>query len=174
MFRSIRAVVALALAVIIVMGLSQAAKVTNAQADNKAVIQKYVDALNAAFKSGDPSPVAAFYAPDYKSETGETVDVQLAGMKTTAKGFPDGKFELKDIVAEGDKVIARIAFTATNTGDLAGLGAATGKAVKIDTVTGITLKDGKFVSDWSISDNFQLLSQLGWTLTPPMAATPAK
>jgi len=174
MFRSIRTVAALCLAVVITLGLSQAAKVTNAQADNKAAVQKYVDALNAAFASGDTAGLTDVFAADYKSESGQTAADAVASAKAIAKGFPDGKFEVKEMVAEGDKVVARITFTGTNKGDLAGIGAATGKSVKFDTVSFFTFKDGKIVSDWSVTDNFQFLSQLGWTLTPPPAATPAK
>ncbi len=168
MFRSIRIIAALCLTVVIAMGLTQTVKVTNAQTDLKAVVKAYIDASNAAIKSGDGSKLADFYAADYKSEKGTTVADQVKNLESTAKAFPDGVYAIKDIVVEGDKVAVRMTFTGTNNGDLGGL-PATKKPVTFEAVALITFKDGKILSDWSLTDNQSLLLQLGFTFTPPAA-----
>jgi steroid delta-isomerase-like uncharacterized protein len=170
----------IAIAIVVMFALTLtfgvlSSKVSLAQDDNKALVTKLIEAYNAAFKAGDAAGIVELLTSDYLVEnTGQTgTDSFATSFKATAAAFPDGKFEIVDLVAEGDKVVARLVFTGTNTGPLAGM-PATGKAVKSSTIIILTLKDGKFAKEYSVTENFEMLLQLGFQLMPPAAATPAK
>ncbi len=149
-----------------------------AQTDNKATATAWIAAINAAFKSGDATAVLAFYSPDYTSDSGSTGADALASLKTSMTGlaaaFPDGKIDIKDMVAEGDKVAVYTVLSGTNTGPMgAGMGP-TGKAISnVKQVDFLTFKNGKIVSDNTISDTGSLYIQLGFNITPPTVATSA-
>jgi len=74
--------------------------------------------------------------------------------------FPDQRFTVEDLVAEGDKVVVRWTVRGTHQGELMGI-APTGKQV---TVTGITiyqLTDGKIAEEIANWDAFGLMQHLG-------------
>src|SRR5947208_12747268 len=79
--------------------------------------------------------------------------------------FPDARFTVEDMIAEGDRVVARHTFRGAHQGDLMGI-APTGKQV---TTTGITITrfaNGKGVELWGNSDDLGLLQQLGVAPSP--------
>src|SRR5258707_13847963 len=82
------------------VGIFQSSHVVSAQTDTKALAQAWVDAQNAAIKSGDPTAYLALYSSDYTDESGGTGSAALDNVKqnitTLAKAFPDGKLEVKD------------------------------------------------------------------------------
>ena len=68
-----------------------------------------------------PEAATRFLAADYRDEDpapGETSDAAGVVDKLTAlwTAFPDGTFELLDVVAAQDRVFARSTFTGTQTG----------------------------------------------------------
>jgi len=78
--------------------------------------------------------------------------------------FPDVRLTIEDMVAEGDKVAVRWAWSGTHRGEYMGI-APTGKEV---TYTGITIHritGGKIVESWDEVDNLGLMQQLG--VAPP-------
>jgi steroid delta-isomerase-like uncharacterized protein len=170
-------IVVLAVALVVSFGTAQPPK-ASAQADNKALAQAFMDAVNAAVKSGDTSALAALVTDDYveqgSPEGTKGIDYLNTVITQIATAFPDGKYEVLGIMADGDEVWVRNNFTGTNTGDLMGL-PATGKTVAIPGVEFFTFKDGKLAKHESVSDNGRFYSQLGFTIAPPTAAaaTPA-
>ena len=75
--------------------------------------------------------------------------------------FPDLRFTLDDVIAEGDQVVTRWTTHATHTGPLMNI-PPTGKQT---TVTGITIgrfdANGKAAEAWATFDQLGLLQQLG-------------
>ena len=65
---------------------------------------------------------------------------QLVAMYRSA--FPDTEFELKDLIEQGDKVVARITATGTHKGTLMGI-APTGKRVSIGGIMITQFRDGE-------------------------------
>jgi len=144
----------------------------SAQTDNKALAQAWIAAINASFKTGDTTALAALYAPDFTDESmtqGMSVaDYVKQSVGAIVVAFPDGKADIKDMVAEGDKVVVYSTLTGTNTGSLFGL--KTGKAVSgVKLMDILTFKAGKIAKDDSVADTLTLLSQIGFTITPPTA-----
>lgn len=75
-------------------------------------------------------------------------------------GMPDFHTHIEDLIAEGDKVAARITMTGTHSGDFWGI-PATGKRVKFTGVYIVRIDGGRIVEHWGEEDSMGLLQQLG-------------
>lgn len=78
----------------------------------------------------------------------------------TLIGMPDWHTEIDDLIAEGDKVVARITMTGTHTGDFWGI-PATGKKVEFTGIYIVRIEAGKIVEHWGEEDGVSLMQQLG-------------
>jgi steroid delta-isomerase-like uncharacterized protein len=76
------------------------------------------------------------------------------------KASPDFRFDLKQIVSEGDKVWVYGTYSGTQRGDWLGI-PATGKAYKFDAVDIFRVQDGKLAEHWDVLDVYSLFKQLG-------------
>jgi steroid delta-isomerase-like uncharacterized protein len=79
--------------------------------------------------------------------------------------FPDLTITVEDLLADGDKVIARFTSRGTHQGDFMGI-PATGKQI---TVTGISIdrfEGDKYVESWVQFDQLTMMQQLGVIPTP--------
>lgn len=74
--------------------------------------------------------------------------------------FPDGRWEIVDMVAEGDLVVVRAPFSGTHTGEFFGI-PATGRRVSIGSIHICRVVDGLVVEHWGNSDDVGLLQQIG-------------
>jgi predicted ester cyclase len=83
---------------------------------------------------------------------------QFFGIVLTA--FPDLHFTVEDMIAEGDKVVARHAGSGTQQGVFLGI-PPTGKHVTVTGIDIMRITGGKFVEHWDAVDNLGLLQQLG-------------
>jgi len=79
------------------------------------------------------------------------------------KGFPDGYHEVYDLLAEGDKVVVRLAYLGTHTGEYEGIPASLSR-VKIAGTHVMSLEDGRFKEWWAMEDILGFMQQLGFTL----------
>lgn len=75
-------------------------------------------------------------------------------------GFPDYQTRIDDLIAEDDKVVARITMSGTNTGSFMGM-PPTGKHVSFTGIYVARLANGKIVEHWGEEDGVGLLQQLG-------------
>jgi len=83
----------------------------------------------------------------------------------TLIGMPDWQTEIDDLIAEGDKVVARVTMTGTHTGNFYGIHA-TGKRVEFTGIFVVRITNGKIVEHWGEEDAMSLLQQLGLTFKP--------
>jgi predicted ester cyclase len=83
---------------------------------------------------------------------------QFIGMYLTA--FPDLHFTVEDMIAEGDKVVARLTTQGTQTGPFLGI-PPTGKHTTIGCIDINRMAGGKSVEHWLEMDTLGLLQQLG-------------
>lgn len=81
-------------------------------------------------------------------------------MVALGSAFPDKRYTIHDMVAEGDKVVARWALEATHKGDYMGI-PATNKQIALTGIYIIRLEDGKQVEWWLEADFLGLMQQLG-------------
>lgn len=88
----------------------------------------------------------------------------MAGLKAFYSGlwkaFPDGRLELSNVVAQGDRVATMYAFTATHQGEFMGV-PATGKRVEVTGMTILRFVGDKCVERWNVADMLSLMHQLG-------------
>ena len=80
-------------------------------------------------------------------------------------GFPDYQTVIEDLIAEEDKVAARITMTGTHSGDFMGI-PATGTRVEFSGMYIVRIKEGRIVEHWGEEDGVNLLTQLGALLKP--------
>jgi steroid delta-isomerase-like uncharacterized protein len=79
--------------------------------------------------------------------------------------FPDLHYTVEDLIAEGDKIVARITISGTQQGAFMGI-PATGKQATISDIEIFRVTNGKVVENWVQVDFLGLLQQLG--VIPPM------
>jgi len=79
--------------------------------------------------------------------------------------FPDVKFIVEDQIAEGEKVVTRVSFTATHKGEFMGI-PPTDKKVKVTGVIIFKITKGKIVETWAENDALGWMKQLGITSIP--------
>lgn len=88
-------------------------------------------------------------------------------------GFPDGRIEVEDQVAEGDTVVTRWISRSTQTGEFMQL-APMGKQVVVDGIHINRMADGKIVETWVQFDQLGMLQQLGVVPAPGQASAAAR
>jgi predicted ester cyclase len=76
------------------------------------------------------------------------------------RGFPDVISIIEDLIAEGDKVVARWRSRATHQGDYRGI-APSGKEVEFTGISFYRIEGGKIVQSWNIEDQLGLMRQIG-------------
>jgi steroid delta-isomerase-like uncharacterized protein len=76
------------------------------------------------------------------------------------RGFPDVISTVEDLIAEGDKVVARWRSWATHRGDYMGI-PASGKEVEFTGISFYRIEGGKIAESWTVEDQFGLMRQIG-------------
>jgi steroid delta-isomerase-like uncharacterized protein len=125
----------------------------------KELVRTMIEAVN----EGDVEKAVSYTAPDCLLN-GELFGREGDRMRTRmmASAFPDGKWGIDDMIAEGDKVVLRYTLRGTHKGELASLGLPpTGKEVTMRGITIYRIVDGMFVEAWEHYDRLGLLQQLG-------------
>ena len=110
-------------------------------------------------------------APDFREHVGG--EVRRVGVEgfTAARlrrnaAFPDWTVTVDDIIAEGDKVVARATGQGTHLGEYMGI-PPTGKRIKVSWIAIYRIADGKLAEHWQQIDELGLRQQLGAVLTLP-------
>jgi len=111
--------------------------VTSSQDQNKAVVRRF---MTEALAGGDADALDELLAANYRNRMMGGIDragfkAMLPAMRTV---ISDMRFDIENLVAEGDAVVAR--FTSTMT-------LATGKKIEARGMTYYRLADGKIVED---------------------------
>jgi steroid delta-isomerase-like uncharacterized protein len=83
---------------------------------------------------------------------------QIVQMLTSA--FPDLHTTVEDMIAEGDKVVARTTLNGTHEGPLWGI-PPTGKRVSQEQIHIVRLRDGKVAEHRAVRDDLGMMQQLG-------------
>jgi len=129
---------------------------------NKAIVRRYFEEV---FNKKVLAVLDDLIASNFVGHTSTGTDVhgpegvkQQVAMFSIA--FPDMHYTLEDLVAEGDKVVARFTFRGTHRGEFLGL-APTGKRVTGMGTGTYRITDGKMQDAWINRDIFGVLQQLG-------------
>lgn len=110
-------------------------------------------------------------APDFREHVGgEVRRVGVEGFKAARSrrnaAFPDWKVTVNDIIAEGDKVVARATGQGTHLGEYMGI-PPTGRRIEVSWIAIYRIADGKLAEHWQQIDELGLRRQLGVVLTLP-------
>lgn len=114
---------------------------------------------------GDTATAAAIIHPDFFDHTNPPgMQCGLEGHNAIValfrQTFPDMNWEIHDLIAEGDRVVARTTMTGTHRGDFFGI-PPTGKPVSMDGVHVLRIADGRIAEHWGSNDDLGLMRQLG-------------
>lgn len=134
--------------------------------DHRAVAQKFYDGVNAGridevvdeliaddFVEHEEAPPGFPESPSDK----ESVRVFF---RTAAEAFGGLRFEVESILADGDEVAVRSRMKGTHTGEFIGI-PATNKAVDIEVIDWVRIRDGKALEHWGVTDVASLRVQIG-------------
>jgi steroid delta-isomerase-like uncharacterized protein len=90
-----------------------------------------------------------------------TKDGVLEFFEMYRAAFPDLRMDPEDVLASGDKVVARVRATGTNTGEFMGM-PPSGKNVDVELIDIIRFgDDGLAREHWGVADQMRMLQQLG-------------
>lgn len=148
---------------------TESARAADDPAANKALIRRFFEEV---WSTGDLSRRDSFLAEDYRGHmAGAAEPIDRDGWTAWFQGFraafPDARFTVEDMVAEGDRVAARLTMRGAHLGPLNGV-PPTGRAVVVSGMSIERIADGRIVEGWNENDALGLLQQLG-VLPPPPA-----
>jgi steroid delta-isomerase-like uncharacterized protein len=134
---------------------------------NKKVVQRFYDEV---VNAGNLDLIDELLADDFvEHEEFPEMTPDRAGVKhffgTFKQAFPDGTFTVEGLVAEGDRVAARVTIRGTHEAEFMGV-PATGKQIEIQAIDVIQFRDGVATAHWGVSDTAGMLMQLGAMPTP--------
>lgn len=137
---------------------------TTTTAENKELVDEYL----AAWDDADPAALDGLLADDfsttYTDVTGEEIPLDKAGFQELTAGyfesFSEPGHQVHEMVAEGDRVMARITYSVVHDGEFYGI-EPTGKRAEVEEFLSFRIADGEIVTvDW-LGDSLGLLRQLG-------------
>jgi predicted ester cyclase len=138
--------------------------------ENKAVVRRFFEELlstdNLAMADEILSPGFRFYfagSPDPMD-----LESYKEFLMARRAAFPDRRFVVEDMIAEGDKVSARFTMRGTHKGELRGI-APTGREVTMTGIDMIRLWEGRMVEDRVEVDQLGMMQQLGVIASPQHA-----
>lgn len=91
---------------------------------------------------------------------GNTRDTPRRLFKMMHAAFSDFHVEVHDLLEEGDKVVARISFVGTHTGEFMGV-PARGNPVDINAIDIMQFRGDQCVAHWGVMDMAGALAQMG-------------
>ncbi|MBI1245939.1 MAG: ester cyclase [Alphaproteobacteria bacterium] len=137
------------------------ARVNQTDINKRAVMRFNMDVIG----KGDAAAFAELFDPDFVNRTAPPgMPPGKDGMWNTIvnvlrPAFPDLTVEILDQFAEGDRVCTRKIIRGTHKGALMGI-APTGKAVAIDVIDIVRLRDGRYLEHWGMNSLAAVVAQL--------------
>jgi steroid delta-isomerase-like uncharacterized protein len=133
---------------------------------NKAIIRRYFDELwNGRKTELIDDLVATDHVIHFPSGQVHRVKSVQEWTSAAFTAFPDVRFTVDDMIAEGDKVMTRWHYNGTQTGTFLGI-PPTGRRVENEGMDVFRIEDGKIAEMWVIQDSLGLLQQLGMIPQP--------
>lgn len=136
---------------------------------NKALVRRWQDAYN----SGDLDTLDEVLAPDWETNAWpEGMPQSVEAAKAFGQGmlalFPDLRYEILDLIAEGDTVAMRYRAEVTHSAELFGL-PPTGKRLEWSGINMFRVSGGRIVGHWGYANEIATLEALGAEFPPEWA-----
>lgn len=132
---------------------------------NKATLRRFVEAANTGDAEFISKTIDEVVEPDVLIRT--PLPVQATGAQAAKqvwgillRAFPDIHVTVEDLIAEGDKVVARNSVTATNQGEYMGR-PPTGKSITYNEIFIVRIAGGRIAETWGVVDVLSQMRQLG-------------
>ena len=129
-----------------------------AEAVASALLDRYVAAVNAH----DTGTFGDIHTENYIQHSGRSPNglaAQIENFRTIFARMPDVQARIEDRIIQGDKVVARMTFSATHTQPMQGI-APTGRRFSLRTIDIWRVENGKLAEHWDIVDYAGLQKQL--------------
>jgi steroid delta-isomerase-like uncharacterized protein len=133
-------------------------------AENKDFFTRYIETI---FNDGRHDQLSEFVSPDAVdhdplpgTEGMPILEGLTAFLDMRRQAFPDFKYTIEDVLAEGDKVFGRLTMHGTHSGAFLGT-PASGAQVEMKVMTLVHIQDGKITNHWGRPDMISLLRQIG-------------
>ena|SRR5262245_65963093 len=129
--------------------------------ENKSLVRRYYEAM---WNCWDFALADELIAEDVSFRGSLGVSVQGREgfkdyMRTVRRAFPDFQNRVEELVAEGDRVVARLTYTGTHRGELFGI-PPTGRPVGYAGVAFFRITGSRIVEGWVLGDVHGLTQQL--------------
>lgn len=127
---------------------------------NKGVVRQAYDAIN----RGAIDEFSNLLADDFKEidQRGEAKNKaeSINETKQLKSAMPDLRYDIQEVIAEGDKVVVVDTFTGTMKGEMLGI-QPTGKRMSVPEIDVYTVRNGKLAEVRSALDTGYMMEQLG-------------
>lgn len=127
---------------------------------NKELVRRYHFEL---WRDGDMGAIDRYWHPEARVHMtdwdGNAVDTVRADVERYFGAFSDVETEIRDLVAEGNKVVLHWQTAGTHVGPYGEIGA-TGKRITMTGMDLLTLEEGRIVTCWSMWDGLSVYEQL--------------
>jgi steroid delta-isomerase-like uncharacterized protein len=131
--------------------------------ENKNIVRRWWESLN---QGNAIDIVDEIYASDYIlhdpsfPEPVRGIQGVQEFVTSIVAAFPDARYMIEDLIAEGDKVTQHISVQGTHQGEFQGI-PATGKQVSVWLMVISRIADSKVVEEWQLFDALGMLKQMG-------------
>ena len=127
---------------------------------NKEVVRQIVDRI---FVHQEDAAIDELVSEDFVPHTFGPMpkgrDGLREGMQRAGAGVSDAEFTIHDLIAERDRVAARLTTSARHTGPFMGI-EPTGNRYSIDEIHIFRIREGQLVEHWHAFDTASLMAQL--------------
>jgi predicted ester cyclase len=161
--------------ILILSGMIVAGALTGARAAdveaNKALFRSAIEEI---WNQRNLEAVDRYIAPgliEHNPNIPQGVEGRKKFVAAVQAAFPDYHAEIQEIIAEGDRVVARVQWTGTQDGPFQGR-PPTHNKLRFSTSDFFRIENGKFVEHWDVVDSLPRAIALG-LVPPPVVAKPA-
>jgi predicted ester cyclase len=138
---------------------------TAEELSNKETFKRFHEAANTGDAEFLSKTIDDLVAPDAAIRTPLPIDATGAELLKQVwamllRIYPDIHLTVDDVIAEGDKVVARNTVTGTHQGEFMGV-APTGKPVTYNEIFIFRFADGRVVETWGVVDVYAQMKQIG-------------
>ena len=131
--------------------------------DHAATMRRTYERISA----GDIDGFGDLVADDFIEHQGgpgfpATKEGTLDFFRSLRAAFPDMQMTVEDVIADGDKTVARVTVTGTHQGEFMGVPPTGTRVVGVQLIDVMRFDDGGLVCEhWGVSDMLSLMRQLG-------------
>ena len=138
---------------------------TDQTVSNKATVIRFQDALSSGDWDVLSTTIDELVEPDAQISTPLPIEATGAELlkevfRRLHRAFPDLHTSIEDLIAEGDKVVARNTVTGTHQGEYMGL-PPTGKSISYKEIFIVRFAGGRIAETWGVVDVLSQTRQLG-------------